>query len=34
MFFEVPRKLAALVPTLFDELRAIYNLDPRTFTTK
>lgn len=34
MFFEVPRKLATLAPTLFDELRAIYNLDPRTFTTK
>jgi len=34
MFFEVPRKLMQVTPTLFDELRAIYNVDPRTFTTK
>ncbi|MFN0253895.1 MAG: zinc-dependent peptidase [Kofleriaceae bacterium] len=34
MFFEVPRRLATVAPSLFDELRAIYNIDPRTFTTK
>jgi Mlc titration factor MtfA (ptsG expression regulator) len=34
MFFEIPRRLAKVAPSLFDELRVIYNVDPRTFTTK
>ena len=32
LFFEVPRRLLAVAPTLFDELRGIYNIDPRDFT--
>ena len=34
LFFEVPHRLAGLAPSLFEELRAIYNLDPRTFAAR
>jgi len=29
---EISRRLLAIAPTLFDELRGIYNIDPRDFT--
>lgn len=34
LFFEVPHRLVALTPTLFDELRTIYNVDPRSFAAR
>lgn len=34
LFFEVPRKLVTVAPTLFDELRRIYNVDSRSFTSQ